>query len=103
MISCFKTEHTSTSDVEILTEISRMLDMQALETAELIHQYYVEKYEYQRNMPQPKYGQLTIRGKFTDSSELLVNFLFSFLILLYYYYLFISLINICLPILAGNT
>lgn len=91
MISCFKTDHTCTSDVEILTEISRMLDMQALETAELIHQYYIEKYEYQKNMPKPNYGQLTVRGRITDS-ELVVCFTFSDINLFIYIFIYLFII-----------
>lgn len=67
MIACFKTDHNSTSDVEILTEISKILNLHALETADLIHQYYIEKYEYQKNMSKPIYGQLTIRGRISDT------------------------------------
>lgn len=52
-----------------------MLNLHALETAELIHQYYIEKYEHQKSMSKAKYGQLTVRGKIVDN-ELNVSFTF---------------------------
>ncbi|XP_026840156.1 protein unc-13 homolog 4B isoform X1 [Drosophila persimilis] len=70
MIYCFKMGNVAT-DVNILSTIQKRLDAYALETADLIHQYYIERLEYQKNQPLSPFGQLTIRAEFTDSSLLL--------------------------------
>ncbi|XP_034664063.1 protein unc-13 homolog 4B isoform X4 [Drosophila subobscura] len=70
MIYCFKMGNVET-DVDILSTIKIRLDAYALETADLIHQYYMERLEYQKNQPLSPFGQLTIRAEFTDSSLLL--------------------------------
>uniref|UniRef100_A0A1A9WYQ6 C2 domain-containing protein n=1 Tax=Glossina brevipalpis TaxID=37001 RepID=A0A1A9WYQ6_9MUSC len=67
MISCFKTGNFATSDVEVLTEIERILDLHAFETADLIHQYYLERLGHQKEINKSEYGQLTIRANFTEA------------------------------------
>ncbi|KRF80897.1 uncharacterized protein Dvir_GJ14122, isoform E [Drosophila virilis] len=71
MISCFKIGDAKTSDVKILSEIESILDLHALETADLIHQYYLDRYRNQREQSTAHFGQLTITGQFTDSGLLL--------------------------------
>ena len=66
MISCFKSGQIVTSDVEVLNEIERMLDLHAFETADLIHQYYLERLGHQKEIPKSEYGKLTIRANFTE-------------------------------------
>ncbi|KAL9892595.1 protein unc-13 homolog 4B isoform X1 [Glossina fuscipes] len=67
MISCFKTGNMVTSDIEVLTEIERILDLHAFETADLIHQYYLERLGHQKEINKSEYGQLTIRANFNET------------------------------------
>lgn len=62
-------------DEKTLTEIEKILELHAFETGDLIHQYYLERLDDQKNMSEPVYGQLTIRAKFTNN-ELQVGFFF---------------------------
>ena len=73
MISCFKSGHIVTSDVEVLTEIERILDLHAFETADLIHQYYLERLGHQKEISKSEYGKLTIRANFTESGLVVCN------------------------------
>ncbi|XP_075147164.1 C2 and C2B_Munc13-like domain-containing protein staccato isoform X2 [Haematobia irritans] len=68
MISCFKTGSTTTSDSEELHEIERILELHSFETADLIHQYYLDRLGNQKETTNSAYGQLTIKGKFTDNN-----------------------------------
>ncbi|KAI9577117.1 hypothetical protein GQX74_014530 [Glossina fuscipes] len=67
MISCFKTGNVVTSDIEVLTEIERILDLHALETADLIHHYYLERLGHPKEFNKSEYGQLTIRANFIET------------------------------------
>ncbi|XP_012162614.1 protein unc-13 homolog 4B isoform X2 [Ceratitis capitata] len=71
MTSCFKIGKIVTSDVEVLKEIEKTLDLHALETSDLIHQYYIELLGYQRNITKSEFGQLTIKANFTETGLLL--------------------------------
>ncbi|KAH8295174.1 hypothetical protein KR018_008180 [Drosophila ironensis] len=71
MLDCFKMGTIETSDIKILSAIQGRLQLYSLETADLIHQYYVERLEYQKSLTASQYGQLTIVAKFTDSGLLL--------------------------------
>lgn len=70
MTSCFKIGKIVTSDVEVLKEIEKTLDLHALETSDLIHQYYIELLGYQRNITKSEFGQLTIKANFTETGLL---------------------------------
>lgn len=59
-----------TSDNKILEEIESLLDLHGLETAELIHHYYLERLQYQREQTKANFGQLTISAQFTESKIL---------------------------------
>ena len=72
MISCFQMGQLCSDDIETLTEIERTLDLYAFETAELIHQYYLERFGHQKDCTKSEYGQLTIKAHFKDSG-LVVN------------------------------
>uniref|UniRef100_A0A1B0BSP6 MHD2 domain-containing protein n=1 Tax=Glossina palpalis gambiensis TaxID=67801 RepID=A0A1B0BSP6_9MUSC len=67
MISYFKTGNVVTSDIEVLTEIERILDLHALETADLIHRYYLERLCHPKEFNKSEYGQLTIRTNFIET------------------------------------
>ncbi|XP_034475507.1 protein unc-13 homolog 4B isoform X2 [Drosophila innubila] len=71
MISCFKIGDTITSDVQILLEIESILDLHALETSDLIHQFYLDRLKYQKEDSIAQFGQLTISAQLTDSRLLL--------------------------------
>lgn len=73
MISCFKTGNIVTSDVEVLSEIERILDLHAFETADLIHQYYLERLGNQKELTKSEYGQLTIRASLTETGLVVSN------------------------------
>lgn len=71
MMASFKLENPSDlgkcDDEKTLTEIEKILELHAFETGELIHQYYLERLEDQKNMSEPVYGQLTVRAKFINN------------------------------------
>lgn len=66
-----------TSDIEVLTEIERILDLHAFETADLIHQYYLERLGHQKEINKSEYGQLTIRANFIEADLKVSLFVFS--------------------------
>ncbi|KAH8309667.1 hypothetical protein KR044_007803 [Drosophila immigrans] len=70
MISCFKIGSTI-ADVQILVEIESILDLHALETSDLIHQYYLDRLKYQKDESTAIFGQLAISAQFTDSQLML--------------------------------
>lgn len=49
-------------DKEVLVRIQETLDLHSMETAELVHQYYVEQLREQERITKAPYGQLTIRA-----------------------------------------
>ncbi|XP_017103350.2 protein unc-13 homolog 4B isoform X1 [Drosophila bipectinata] len=71
MLDCFKMGNIEASDVKILSAIQSRLQLYSLETADLIHQYYMERLEYQKNQTSSQYGQLTIMANLTDSGLVL--------------------------------
>ncbi|XP_067616077.1 protein unc-13 homolog 4B isoform X2 [Eurosta solidaginis] len=68
MTSCFKIGRIATSNIEVLKEIEKTLDLHAYETADLIHQYYIELLGVQKRISKSEYGQLTIKGNFSGSN-----------------------------------
>lgn len=70
MVKSFKLENSGkiSSDKETLEHIERLLELHAYETADLIHQYYLERLEDQKNMEDCIYGELTVRCNFSNSS-----------------------------------
>lgn len=73
MIDCFKMGNIETSDVKILSNIQSRLELYSLETADLIHQYYMERLESQKSQESSPFGQLTVMAQLTDYG-LLVSF-----------------------------
>uniref|UniRef100_A0A1B0BLC4 MHD2 domain-containing protein n=1 Tax=Glossina palpalis gambiensis TaxID=67801 RepID=A0A1B0BLC4_9MUSC len=67
MNSCFKTGNMVTSDIEVLTEVEGILDLHAFETVDLIHQYYLERLDHQKEINKSEYGQLTRRTNFIET------------------------------------
>lgn len=63
----------SSSDIDSLAEIERILDLHAYETAELIHQYYLERLGHQKDCSKSEFGQLTIKAYFNDSGLVVSN------------------------------
>jgi len=52
------------SDKETLEHIDRLLELHGYETADLIHQYYKERYNIQKNMIDSPFGLLTVQCYF---------------------------------------
>ncbi|KAH8384033.1 hypothetical protein KR009_011796 [Drosophila setifemur] len=71
MIECFKMGNIEASDVKILSAIQSRLELYSLETADLIHQYYMERLEYQKSQESSPFGQLTITAQLTDAGLML--------------------------------
>ncbi|XP_017020717.1 protein unc-13 homolog 4B isoform X1 [Drosophila kikkawai] len=71
MIDCFKMGNIATSDVKILSNIQSRLELYSMETADLIHQYYMERLESQKSQDSSPFGQLTVMAQLTDSGILL--------------------------------
>ncbi|XP_053963719.1 protein unc-13 homolog 4B isoform X1 [Anastrepha ludens] len=67
MTSCFKIGNIVTSDIEVLQEVEKVLDLHAFETADLIHQYYIELLGHQKSISCSEFGQLTIKANFTET------------------------------------
>ncbi|XP_037921818.1 protein unc-13 homolog 4B isoform X3 [Hermetia illucens] len=68
MVTSFKLSQNSTnSDKETLENIERTLELHAYETADLIHQYYLERLKDQQNMEDCPYGELTVRCNFVNN------------------------------------
>lgn len=76
MVKCFKCGETNRTCVEreILAETEKLLKLHSYETSDLIHQYYIDRLKEQNAMNDTPYGQLTIRGHFTDDNFLEVFF-----------------------------
>ncbi|XP_028898430.2 protein unc-13 homolog 4B isoform X3 [Zeugodacus cucurbitae] len=74
MTSCFKIGNVVTSDIEVLREVEKALDLHAFETSDLIHQYYIELLGYQQGISKSQFGQLTITANFTQT-ELVLHIL----------------------------
>lgn len=51
---------------ETMEAIEKLLQIHGYETCDLIHQYYVERHQYQCQMTDSPYGQLTIKCAFND-------------------------------------
>ncbi|XP_017464694.1 PREDICTED: protein unc-13 homolog D [Rhagoletis zephyria] len=71
MTSCFKVGNIVTSDIEVLKEVEKALDLHAFESADLIHQYYIELLGKQNSITRSEFGQLTIKANFTETDLLL--------------------------------
>lgn len=77
MTSCFKIGNVLTSDIEVLREVEKALDLHAYETSDLIHQYYLQLLGYQQGISRSEFGQLTIKANFTRT-ELVVGSIVQF-------------------------
>uniref|UniRef100_A0A0K8VC76 Protein unc-13 D n=1 Tax=Bactrocera latifrons TaxID=174628 RepID=A0A0K8VC76_BACLA len=71
MTSCFKIGNAVTSDIEVLREVEKALDLHAYETSDLIHQYYLELLGCQQGISRSEFGQLTIKPNFTQTGLVL--------------------------------
>lgn len=63
MIETFKcgTAPTDCAEKEMLDSVEQKLQLYGTETADLIHQYYLERLKRQQTMPDTPLGQLTVR------------------------------------------
>lgn len=55
-----------TSDT--LKRVEYLLKIHGMETRELIHQYYLERWQEQKAITEPKMGVLTVRAQFIDDN-----------------------------------
>ncbi|XP_055678420.1 protein unc-13 homolog 4B isoform X4 [Lutzomyia longipalpis] len=67
MIQNFKcTKKCETSDRDVLNNIEQLLELHGFETADLIHQYYLDRLKEQQVIRETPYGQLTVRCMFKN-------------------------------------
>lgn len=62
--NCQSNEQSQSTDRERLQKIDRLLEIHGYETADLIHQYYKDRYTMQRHMSDTPYGILTVQCYF---------------------------------------
>lgn len=72
MVKSFKgtqsNKDKASSDKETLEEIFNLLELHGYETSDLIHQYYLEQVKQQDNIPDSRFGQLTVRCWFEENN-----------------------------------
>ncbi|XP_055698353.1 protein unc-13 homolog 4B isoform X3 [Phlebotomus papatasi] len=67
MIQSFKgTKKCEASDRAVLNNIEQLLELHGFETADLIHQYYLDRLKEQQVIRETPYGQLTVRCCFKN-------------------------------------
>lgn len=68
MVKSFKQGNVAEtcSEKDTLESIERLLLLHSYETSDLIHQYYLDRYNEQKAMEDTPHGQLTVRCEFTD-------------------------------------
>lgn len=57
-----------TQDIEVLHEVTKLLELHGQETAELVHSYYKERVKEQKLMDEPIIGVLTIQTYFNQNT-----------------------------------
>lgn len=75
MIETFKcgTSPSGCTEKEVLDSIEQKLQLHGAETADLIHQYYLERMKQQQTMEDAPLGQLTVRCSVGDDDFLQVS------------------------------
>ncbi|XP_077293918.1 C2 and C2B_Munc13-like domain-containing protein staccato isoform X3 [Arctopsyche grandis] len=68
MINSFKKDNTASSCNDTLQRIEYLLKLHGFETSELIHQYFIERWEEQKKLGQSQFGVLAVRAMFCDSA-----------------------------------
>lgn len=71
MVDNFKCQNDRTvqsSDKETLEQIDKLLELHGYETADLIHQYYKEKYMIQKTLEEAPFGLLTVQCFFQKNT-----------------------------------
>lgn len=53
---------------ETMETVDKLLQLHGYETSDLIHQYYVERYQYQLQLTEAPFGQLTIKCAFNGDN-----------------------------------
>lgn len=53
---------------ETMETVEKLLQLHGYETSDLIHQYYVERHQYQLQMTDTPFGQLTIKCAFNGDN-----------------------------------
>lgn len=73
MVTSFKNpgadnKPADTTDIEVLYEVTQLLDLHGLETADLVHSYYKERVKEQKLLDEPTIGVLTIQTYFNQNT-----------------------------------
>uniref|UniRef100_A0A336MP88 CSON004614 protein n=1 Tax=Culicoides sonorensis TaxID=179676 RepID=A0A336MP88_CULSO len=59
---------TDAADIQVLQQVTKLLELHGLETADLVHQYYKERVEEQKTINEPNMGVLTIQVYFNQNT-----------------------------------
>ncbi|CAH2982555.1 unnamed protein product [Chilo suppressalis] len=68
MIQSFRQESKEAYSSDTLKRVEYLLKLHGMETRELIHQYYLERWQEQQTIQDPKHGILTVRAQFIDDN-----------------------------------
>lgn len=66
MIRSFRQDNRETYSSDTLKRVEYLLKLHGMETKELIHQYYLERWKEQQSIKEPKLGMVTVRAQFLD-------------------------------------
>lgn len=68
MIRSFRPDNNENFTSENLKRVEYLLKLHGLETRELIHQYFLERWQEQQTISEQKLGVLTVRAQFIDDN-----------------------------------
>lgn len=68
MIQSFRQDNKEMYSSDTLKRVEYLLKLHGMETRELIHQYYLEKWQEQQAVQEPTLGLLTVRAQFIDDN-----------------------------------
>lgn len=68
MIRSFRQDTSENISSPTLDRVEYLLKIHGMETRELIHQYYLERWQEQQNITDPKFGVLTVRAQFIEGN-----------------------------------
>ncbi|XP_028162943.1 protein unc-13 homolog 4B isoform X3 [Ostrinia furnacalis] len=68
MIQSFRQDNKEIEKDDTLKKVEYLLKLNGMETRELIHQYYLERWQEQQAITEPKMGMLTVRAQFIEDN-----------------------------------
>lgn len=68
MIQSFRQDSKEIEKDDTLKKVEYLLKLNGMETRELIHQYYLERWQEQQAITEPKMGMLTVRAQFIEDN-----------------------------------